>query len=106
MAKRKRRASPSTSRHGKTRKVSGKRSAKRPVAKKAKRSAKTAGKKLTRNARPAARPRNKKGVPTPTPQVETEIVDVIEEPIPGVVSITEVESTRVIIPDSDEENKE
>jgi hypothetical protein len=30
-------------------------------------------------------------------------VDVVEEPLPGVVTVTEVESTRVILPDSNEE---
>jgi hypothetical protein len=82
------------------------RPAKRPVSKKAKRSPKKVGARLARKARPAtakARPRKRKRVPAPAPQVETEIVDVVEEPLPGVVTVTEIESTRVILPDSGEE---
>ena len=111
MAKRKRRMGQSASRRGKARKTSSKRPAKRPVSKKAKRSAKKAGTRLVRKARTAsakARPRKRKRVPSPAPapQVETEIVDLIEEPLPGVVTVTEIQSTRVILPDSDEEKGE
>jgi len=109
MAKRKRRMGQSASRRGKALKTSSKRPAKRPVSKKAKRSAKKAGTRLVRKARPAtakARPRKRKRVPAPAPQVETEIVDLIEEPLPGVVTVTEIQSTRVILPDSDEEKGE
>jgi hypothetical protein len=31
----------------------------------------------------------------PTPVVETSVVDVIEEPVPGVITVTEFEETRV-----------
>ena len=109
MAKRKRRMGQSASRRGKARKTPIKRPAKRPVSKKAKRSAKKTGTRLVRKARPAtakARPRKRKRVPAPAPQVETEIVDLIEEPLPGVVTVTEIQSTRVILPDSDEEKGE
>ena len=108
MAKRKRQAGPSASRRGKTRKVSGKRPTKRPVSKKAKKSSKAAGKKPVSRARPntaKTRARKKKRASAPAPQVETEIVDVVEEPVPGLVTITELETTRVIIPDSDEEDE-
>ncbi len=36
--------------------------------------------------------------------VETAIIDVIEEPVPGVVTVTEFEATSVAVPDSDDEN--
>ena len=107
MAKRKRQAGPSASRRGKTRKVSGKRPTKRPVSKKAKKSSKAAGKKPVSRARPntaKTRARKKTRASAPAPQVETEIVDVVEE-APGLVTITELETTRVIIPDSDEEDE-
>jgi hypothetical protein len=38
--------------------------------------------------------------------VETTIVDVIEEPLPGVVAVTEVEAQRVALADSDEEDED
>ena len=38
--------------------------------------------------------------------VETTVVDVIEEPVPGVVTITEFEEVRIPMPDSDEETKD
>jgi len=108
MAKRKRRAGPSASRRGKTGKVSGKRPAKRPVSKKAKKSSKAAGKRPVSRARPntaKTRASKKKRSSAPTPQVETEIVDVVEEPLPGLLTVTELETTRVIIPDSDAEEE-
>ncbi len=33
--------------------------------------------------------------PSSTPQVETVIVDVVEEPVPGVITVTEFEETLV-----------
>jgi hypothetical protein len=41
-----------------------------------------------------------------TPVVEGEIIDVIDEPIPGVVRVTEIEATRVTVPDTDNDNEE
>ena len=38
--------------------------------------------------------------------VETAIIDVIEEPVPGVVTITEFEDVRIPVPDSDEETED
>ena len=38
--------------------------------------------------------------------VETMVVDVIEEPVPGVVTITEFEEVRIPMLDSDEETKD
>ncbi len=37
--------------------------------------------------------------------VETTIVDVIEEPFPGIVTVTEFEAESIVLPDSDEENE-
>jgi hypothetical protein len=38
----------------------------------------------------------------PTPAVETVVVDVVEEPAPGVITVTEFEETQVRRPGSDE----
>jgi hypothetical protein len=38
--------------------------------------------------------------------VETAIIDVIEEPVPGVVTITEFTQVSIAEPDSDEENED
>ena len=38
--------------------------------------------------------------------VETTVIDVIEEPVPGVVTITEFEDVRIRVPDSDEETED
>jgi len=38
--------------------------------------------------------------------IETTIVDVIEEPVPGVVTVTEFEAERIVLPDSDDENED
>ena len=38
----------------------------------------------------------------PTPAVETVLVDVVEEPGPGVITVTEFEETQVTRPGSDE----
>jgi hypothetical protein len=40
--------------------------------------------------------RKKKQVPAPVPQIETEIIDVVEEPFPSVLTITEFESERLV----------
>lgn len=39
------------------------------------------------------------------PVVEGEIIDVVDEPMPGVVRVTEIETMRVTVPGSDEENE-
>ena len=36
--------------------------------------------------------------------IETTVIDVIEEPAPGVLVVTEFEAVRVNLPDSDEED--
>jgi len=38
--------------------------------------------------------------------VEATIVDVVEEPVPGVVVVSEFEAVRVAVPDSGEEDKD
>jgi hypothetical protein len=50
--------------------------------------------KLKRGAK-KARKRVRAGKPPSTPAVETVVVDVIEEPVPGVTVVTEFEATEV-----------
>ena len=61
-------------------------------------SAKTSRKRVSHGKRPQAQQM--------TPVVETEIMDVIDEPAPGVVRVTEIEATRVTVPDSDDDEEE
>ena len=55
--------------------------------------------------RRAARTRARKRRPA-AGTVETMVIDVIEEPVPGVVAITEFEEVRIPMPSSDEETKD
>ena len=110
MAKRKKRvaARKATSKRGKTPR---KREARRAAPKKAKRSVKTTSKKLTtkgRRGRVNAKMASRKGKrrPAPAMPVEATIVGVVEEPLSGVVVVSEFEAVRVAVPDSDEEDKD
>jgi hypothetical protein len=38
-----------------------------------------------------------------TPVVEETVIDVIDEPLPGIVRLTEIEETEVTLPDTEEE---
>ncbi len=42
----------------------------------------------------------------PSPAVETMVVDVVEEPVPGVITVTEYEETQVTRPARDERDDE
>jgi hypothetical protein len=79
----------------------GKKSIKRAMGKKSRKTgkkavAKTSRKRVSRS-KPAIPPSRRKA----TPAVETTVIDVVDEPIPGVVRVTEIEETRVISADSD-----
>jgi hypothetical protein len=39
-----------------------------------------------------------------TPVVQDTIIDVVDEPVPGVVRVTEIEDVSVVMPESEEEN--
>ena len=88
-----------------------KRGARRAAPKKAKRSVKKTSKKLTTKAgrgRVSAKTASRKSKRRPAPEmpVDAAIIDVVEEPLPGVVVVTEFEAVRVAVPDSDEEDKD
>ncbi len=79
-----------------------KKTVKRAVAKPTKKSAKKSTRRARRTGvskRIQAR-RQRRGA---TPVVETTIIDVVDEPLPGVVRVTEIEETEVVVPDSEEE---
>jgi hypothetical protein len=62
---------------------------------------KTAGRVVTKARRSKRTPaRQRIQVPELTAAVETTIVDVIEEPLPGVVTVTEFGAESVVLPDS------
>ena len=100
MASRKRRTTKS--KVGKRRATTRKKTVQRAVAKRTKKSAK----KPTRRPRRSAVSKRiqvrqqKRGA---TPVVEETIIDVIDEPLPGVVRLTEIEEMEVAAPDSEEE---
>jgi hypothetical protein len=96
MAKRKKRAKAQPKRRAKlkTRKASKQRArgTKRAIAR---------AKPKRAGVKKAARKKEQRMKP-PSPAVETVVVDVVEEPVPGVITVTEFEETRVTRPGSDE----
>ena len=73
-----------SAKRGKTRKSAGAKAAKRTIAKAKQRGA-TAKKAAPKEVRTMKKP-----------VVETVVVDVIEEPAPGVITVTEIEETRQV----------
>jgi hypothetical protein len=57
-------------------------------------------------AKAPARKKKQGRAPVPEMPIETTIIDVIEEPAPGVLVITEFEAVSVALPDSNEKNKD
>jgi hypothetical protein len=109
MAKRKRRTGVAMSKRGKS-KTLVKKQAKAGVSKMSKRSSKKTtrtlpGKVARGSATRKARPLKQKQLSAPGPIVATEILDIVEEPVSGVVTVTEIESVHVTIPDSTDETK-
>jgi hypothetical protein len=84
----------SSAAHGKTRKASKQRAGgtKQTIAR---------AKPKRAGAKKAARKKEQRMKP-PTPVVETAVVDVVEEPAPGVITVTEFEETQVTRPGLDE----
>ena len=99
MAKRKKRAKVQPKKRAKPR---GRRAAVRAKARKVSKSARgkavkpmVAGVKPQRAARKKAVRKKEQGMKPPGPEVETVVVDVIEEPAPGVITVTEIEDTQI-----------
>jgi hypothetical protein len=84
----------------KKRTQAGKKSVRRAVGKKSRKTAKTsAAKKMRKRVTSLKRVRpHTQEAPS---AVETMVIDVVDEPIPGVVRVTEIEETRVTLPDPD-----
>ena len=51
-------------------------------------------------------PRKRQQTEEMIPVVQGEIIDVVDEPVPGVVRVTEIETTRVTVPEADEDDEE
>jgi hypothetical protein len=109
MARRSKRvaARKSISKRGKAARKVGKHA----TAKKRNKLAKRTGKKLstkTRHSPIVTKARKEKWSPTPAPEIpiETSIIDAMQELAPRVVVVSELEPTRNILPDPDEENRD
>jgi hypothetical protein len=101
MAKQQKRAA-SRKTKSKKKKVA-KKSAKRAIGRKSRRLPKKMSPKASRKKKAPSR-----GRPKPTkmvPVVEGEIIDVVDEPLPGMVRVTEIEATRVTIPDANDDGE-
>jgi len=100
MASRKKRTT--TKSKGKTRTTMRKKPVKRGAAKRTKKSAKKRTVK-TRRAPISKRIQARQQKRGATPVVEQTVIDVIDELLPGVVRVTEIEETKVTLPDSEDE---
>ena len=119
MAKRKKRA---TSRKTKSKKMKTvKKSVKRRVGTKSRRTSKrvavkksvkrtvggkspgTSKRVIPRTPRKTVSSRKRAQTEQMIPLVQGEIIDIVDEPMPGVVRVTEIETTRVTVPDSDDD---
>jgi hypothetical protein len=87
MAKQKKRAKPQSKRRGRLR-----RSSWAARSRKASKSVRRA--KPKRSVKKAAR-KKQRPMKSPSREVETVVVDVIEEPVPGVITVTEFEETQI-----------
>ena len=109
MAKRKRRAGVTRPKRAKS-KPAAKKQARAGASKMAKRSSKKATKTLARKvtrgaATRKARSRKQKQLSAPNTVVETEILEIDQEPVSQIVTVTEIESVHVAMPDSAEETE-
>src|SRR5665213_2616185 len=101
MAKRKKRA---TARKIKSKKMkAANRVIKRPVGAK---SPGTSKKVSPGTSKKRVSPRKQPQTERMMPVVQGEIIDVVDEPMPGVFRVTEIETTRVTLPDSDDDGEE
>ena len=79
---------------------------KKPV----KRAAPKRAKKASRQSKPGAdvakRVKVRQHKQPPKPAVQDTVIDVIDEPVPGVLRVTEIEEVSVAVPDTEEEDEE
>ena len=104
MAKRKKRvaARKAKLKRGSARTKMRKKVTKRAAPKRAKRASKPS----KPSARVAKRVKARQQQRPPKPMVEDTIIDVIDEPVPGVLRITEIEEVSVTVPDAEEDDEE
>ena len=100
MAKR-RKGATTKSKVGKTRAKLRKKTVKRAAARRTKKSAKARAAKASRGE-VSKRIQARQQKPGATPVVEKTVIDVVDEPLPGIVRVTEIEETEVSAPDSDQ----
>jgi hypothetical protein len=104
MARKRKRATTKPKR-GKTRPAMRKKAVKRPAPKRTKKSVKkrpVKTRRITASKRVQAR-RPKRGA---TPVVRQTVIDVVDEPLPGVMRVTEIEETEVSVPESKDQEEE
>jgi hypothetical protein len=89
------------SKGSKTRATMRKKTVNRAAAKRTKKSTKKRPKKTRRSA-PSKRVQARQQHRGATPVLEETVVDIIDEPLPGAVRVTEIEETEVRVPDSDQ----
>jgi hypothetical protein len=102
---RKRKRATTRSKRGKKRPAMRKKAVKRPAPKRTKKSVKkrpVKTRRVTASKRVQAR-RPKRGV---TPVVQQTVIDVVDEPLPGVMRVTEIEETEVSVPESKDQEEE
>lgn len=76
---------------------------KRAAAKRTKKSAKKRTTK-TRRSGPSKRIQSRQQKRGATPVIEETVIDIVDEPLPGVMRVTEIEETEVRVPDTEEED--
>jgi hypothetical protein len=107
MAKRnKRTASRKTkTKASKRKKTVTKKSFKQAVGGKSRRTSKKVAPKKLRK-KPSARKRPSPPREQVVPVVEGEIIDVVDEPVPGIIRVTEVEASRVTVPHAEDDEED
>ena len=103
MASRKKRTT-TKSKRGKARATTRKKTVKRVAPKETKRTLRKPVKK-TRRGGLSKTPRARQQKPGAAPLVEQTVIDVVDEPVPGVVRITEIEEVGVAVPDLGEQEE-
>jgi hypothetical protein len=75
------------------------------VTKKSRRVAKKMVVKTRQKKRATQRTRVRQTKRIPTPVVEDTVIDVVDEPIPGVMRVTEIEEVSVAVPEADDDEE-
>jgi type IV secretory pathway VirB10-like protein len=94
------------SKRNKMRSKSGKKAVARAVSRKKKTPTKKRAKKAVARKRVPQRPQARQPSRRPAPVVEDTIVDIVDEPLPGVVRVTEIEEVRMPGEGSDEQDED